>query len=67
MQELTCFESFYKDLAKEERETPTDPASKLKQSKYRTTDHGKLNKMRKKWTETMRAKCQSYEERAGEC
>lgn len=30
MQKLTCFESFYKDLAKEERETPTDPASKTK-------------------------------------
>jgi hypothetical protein len=33
MQRLTCFESFYKGLAKEEGENQTDPASRLKQIK----------------------------------
>lgn len=37
MQRLTCFETFYKGLAKEEGENQTDPASrstKTKQTQY---------------------------------
>jgi hypothetical protein len=48
MQRLTCFESFYKGLAKEEGENQTDPASRLKQSKHNTVDHRKLSKKRRK-------------------
>jgi hypothetical protein len=48
MQRLTCFESFYKGLAKEEGENQIDPASRLKQSKHNTLDHRKLSKKRRK-------------------
>lgn len=48
MQRLTCFETFYKGLAKEEGENQTDPASRLKQSKHNTIEHRKLSKKRRK-------------------